>query len=403
MPRFSVCIPTRERHHTLPHAIASVLRQTHRDFEVVVQDNAGSDATYTAVKAFDDPRVKYCRSDARLPMHENWEAALNAASGEFLTFIGDDDALLPFCLDRVANLLSTGNVELLAWAAHTYYWPDVPDEKRRNHLTLDLRTARLWSESIPKTMRRRKHPTPGVFAIDCKAALVNWLTHTGFRLYVPTYHNVVSRSVIEKVKAVTGAYFFNPLPDISTLIANLYVTDEVLFYVEALSMTGHSANSSGGTHGHQEAWDARLRNFLDESGWADEDLMPSVLPKFLWNPALLVGCFEDVKRRLFPDDARFEIDWPGFVHEASGQVSTEPEAVQEQCKAWLQDCANRLGMPEKIRFKYVSPWERQIGIRNDPLGRSEFAFVDGEALGFTSIDDAVSLAHQIQPTVQYHQ
>ena len=40
MPKFSICIPTRERHHTLPYAVASVLAQTYDDFEVIVQDNA---------------------------------------------------------------------------------------------------------------------------------------------------------------------------------------------------------------------------------------------------------------------------------------------------------------------------------------------------------------------------
>ena len=99
-------------------------------------------------------------------------------------------------------------------------------------------------------------------------------------------------------------YFFNPLPDFGTLIANLYVSEEIIFYAAPLSMTGHSRSSSGGTHGHQESWDRRLENFIEESGWTAEQLLPTVFKPFLWNPALLAGCFEDVKRRLFPDDER---------------------------------------------------------------------------------------------------
>ena len=66
MPRFSVCIPTRQRHHTLPYSVASVLAQTFDDYELIVQDNFSSDETYHSIKDIGDPRLKYVRSDRRL-------------------------------------------------------------------------------------------------------------------------------------------------------------------------------------------------------------------------------------------------------------------------------------------------------------------------------------------------
>lgn len=355
------------------------------------------------MEAFSDPRLKYSRSDKRLPMHENWEAALSQATGDYITFIGDDDALMPFCLDRVKDVLATSSVDLLAWTAHTYYWPDVPDTKRRNHLTMDARSPFLWKQSIPaESARDRDDLQPGVLALNSKHILTNWLDHSGFRLYVPTYHNLVSRTVINRVKATTGAYFFNPLPDIATLIANLYVTDEVLFYASPLSMTGHSGRSSGGCHGHQEAWDARLHNFVEESGSVLEQLAPTPFKPFLWNPALLAGCFEDVKRRLFPDNQDYTIDWHGFLISAAAQVKGEPEAVRLQCVDWLFDCADRLSVPRsKLLFKAVQPWAREHGTLYDPEGRAVFSYIDGDALGWSSIADAVKIAHELQPTKYY--
>jgi glycosyltransferase involved in cell wall biosynthesis len=409
MPKFSICIPTRERHHTLPYSVASVLAQTYDDFEVIVQDNASSDETYKSLQQFNDPRLKYCRSDRRLSMHANWEAALDATSGEYVNYIGDDDALLPFCLERANEILKLGNVELLAWVAHTYYWPDVPDAPRRNHLSVDLRGGATWSKYVEpeaKTMDRSRFRAtlpPATMSLDCKQILKNWLRHDGARFYIPTYHSLVSRQVIDRVKEATGdGYFLNPLPDFGTLIANLYVSDELIFHTAPLSMTGHSRSSSGGTHGHQESWDHRLANFIEESGWSKERLLPSVFRPFLWAPALLAGCFEDVKRRLFPDDDRFAIDWGNFLISAAAGVNAEPESIRDTCKAWVLESADQIGLSRnKIKFPEIPPYERQVGTLRDPHDRVVYIYIDGDVLGLKTVTDAVNVACTLDPINLY--
>ncbi len=409
MPKFSICIPTRERHHTLPYSVASILAQTYPDFELIVQDNFSSDETYKSLKEFNDPRLKYSRSDRRLSMHENWEAALNQTSGDYISYIGDDDALLPFCLERANELLNIGDVDLLAWLAHTYYWPDVPDAPRRNHLSVDLRSGPLWAQyaspEAHKIDRAQFHQSlpPGTMALDSREILKNWLRHDGVRFYVPTYHNLVSRRLIEQVKVATkGPYFFNPLPDFGTLIANLYISKEVIFYAAPLSMTGHSRSSSGGTHGHQESWERRLQNFIEESGWTEEALLPSVFRPFLWTPALLAGCFEDVKRRLFPDDDALSLDWGNFLISAAAGVNGEPTSVREKCRAWLLESAARIGLPrEELAFPEVAPFRREVGTLMDPNGCIIYAFIDGDALGLKTVMDATRVAATLQPTTLY--
>jgi len=282
MPRFSICIPTRERHQTLPYTMRSVLQQSCGDFELIVQDNCSGPETRAVVESFDDDRIVYHRSTERLAMHDNWEQALDLSRGEFVIYLGDDDALLPDCLEKVVGCVEGREVDLLAWLAHTYYWPDVPDEKRRNHLSLDMRAAPSWADHFSPEKdaidRAGHHATlpPGVFCLDSRRLLRNWLAHDGARVYVPTYHNLVSRRVIDEVKRRTnGIYFFNPLPDFGTLIANLYVAREVFFYAAPLSMTGHSGRSSGGTHGDQESWDRTLKRFMAEAKLTPEQLLPT--------------------------------------------------------------------------------------------------------------------------------
>jgi len=409
MPKFSICIPTRERHQTLPYSIRTVLAQTFSDFELIVQDNCSSEETRKAVQEFDDGRIIYHRSTERLSMHANWEQALNLTSGDYLIFIGDDDGLQPNCLAKLDELTEGRNVELLAWLAHTYYWPNVPDVARRNHLTLDLRPAAAWAESFSREKalldRSPRHASlpPGVFCLDSRQLLRNWLTYSGSQVYVPAYHNLVARRLIERVRVRTGGvYFFNPLPDFGTLIANLYEAEEVFFYASALSMTGHAGGSSGGTHGDLASWRRTLERFIAEAQVSPEELLPSVFDPFLWNPPILAGCFENVKRQLFPHEHDLEMNWENFLRSAATQVEAEPDAVREHCRAWILASAAKLGVsPASIEFPKSPGFTRQVGLLCDPLGKVQFQFIDADAWEARSVVDAVAIAAQFQPIALY--
>jgi hypothetical protein len=220
---------------------------------------------------------------------------------------------------------------------------------------------------------------------------------------VPTYHNLVSRRVIDSVRKLAGGpYFFNPLPDFGTLIANLYVAEEVFFYAAPLSMTGHSGGSSGGTHGNLESWTHTLNRFIAEANVTPEQLLPKVFEPFVWTPALLAGCFENVKNQMFPNDDSLKIGWENFLRSAAAQVNSEPDAVREACREWILSSARRIGIePETIDFPPVEDWVRQLGTKNDPMGRTQFLYPDCDRLGVRTIIDAVNLAAQFAPIALY--
>ena len=64
MPLISAAIITHNRAHYLPDAIASVLGQTVRDFELIVVDDGSTDATQDAVAPYLD-RIRYVRQENR--------------------------------------------------------------------------------------------------------------------------------------------------------------------------------------------------------------------------------------------------------------------------------------------------------------------------------------------------
>jgi len=131
-PRFSVVIPTRERAKYLDYAIRSCLAQSFGDLEIIVADNCSSASTRETVERHPDQRIRYLRSDQSLAMSANWERGLQAATGEYVTVLGDDDALLLHALADADSLLRSTHSEALRWTCAHYRWPDVAPELAPN-------------------------------------------------------------------------------------------------------------------------------------------------------------------------------------------------------------------------------------------------------------------------------
>ena len=91
MSLFSAIITTRNRKELLEKAIESVLSQTVKDVECVVVDDASEDGTKETYEK--DPRIVYVRIDAKDSRGGNYarNQGIAHATGEFLTFLDDDD------------------------------------------------------------------------------------------------------------------------------------------------------------------------------------------------------------------------------------------------------------------------------------------------------------------------
>jgi glycosyltransferase involved in cell wall biosynthesis len=100
----SVYLPTRNRAAMLPRAVESVLRQDHREFELLIVDDASTDATVevAARLAAADSRLRVLRHDQPGGAPAARNLALRAATGRYVTGLDDDDEMLP---QRISSLL----------------------------------------------------------------------------------------------------------------------------------------------------------------------------------------------------------------------------------------------------------------------------------------------------------
>ena len=99
-PWASVVLPTRDRAHLLPRAVASVLAQSDPDWELLVVDDGSTDETAEVLRAFDDPRIRVLARQAPGGVAAARNLALSRAEGEVVCFLDDDDEYLPGFLEQ---------------------------------------------------------------------------------------------------------------------------------------------------------------------------------------------------------------------------------------------------------------------------------------------------------------
>ncbi|MGB3532881.1 MAG: glycosyltransferase family 2 protein [Microcoleaceae cyanobacterium] len=101
LPRLSIIIPTYNRQDLLAKAVESALAQTIEDFEVIVVD----DASPQPVNLPKHPRLQVIRLSENKGPSTARNMGAKAAKGRWVTFLDDDDRLLPHTAQVVLDAL----------------------------------------------------------------------------------------------------------------------------------------------------------------------------------------------------------------------------------------------------------------------------------------------------------
>jgi glycosyltransferase involved in cell wall biosynthesis len=107
LPKVSIGLPVFNGERHLRAAIESILGQTLGDLELVVSDNASTDATSEICQGYvrSDSRVSYQRLPTNIGARQNFHAVFARASGEYFKWSSHDDVLAPAFLDRCVERL----------------------------------------------------------------------------------------------------------------------------------------------------------------------------------------------------------------------------------------------------------------------------------------------------------
>ena len=107
MPRVTVLMPTYNVAPYVREAIESVLRQSYRDFELLVVDDASTDDTLAVVRSIDDPRIRIAAFDNNVGLAENLNRGLALIDTEYVARMDGDDIAEPYWLEREVAILDS--------------------------------------------------------------------------------------------------------------------------------------------------------------------------------------------------------------------------------------------------------------------------------------------------------
>lgn len=107
--KFSVTIPAYKSQY-LDEAIKSVVSQTYTDWELIIVDDCSPENLKAIVKPYlTDNRISYYRNEKNCGaanVVDNWNICLSYCTGDYVICIGDDDRLLPCCLEELRQTIN---------------------------------------------------------------------------------------------------------------------------------------------------------------------------------------------------------------------------------------------------------------------------------------------------------
>jgi len=103
-PTFSIITPTCNRDRQLRRACESVARQTYSFWEHIIVDDASNNPVQDILSAiYPTGKVQYIRHDERTERVTAINDGLKAVKNDWIILVDDDDEILPFTLEYLAN------------------------------------------------------------------------------------------------------------------------------------------------------------------------------------------------------------------------------------------------------------------------------------------------------------
>jgi glycosyltransferase involved in cell wall biosynthesis len=117
-PVVTIGLPVFNGEPYLAAALDSILAQTCEDFEIIISDNASTDATPRICAAYmaKDSRIRYYRHERNLGASRNFNYVFELARGQYFKWASYDDLIAPTFLERCLEALERESTVVLAYS-----------------------------------------------------------------------------------------------------------------------------------------------------------------------------------------------------------------------------------------------------------------------------------------------
>lgn len=351
-PFFSVVIPTRNRAELLPFAIQSVLEQTFDDFEIIVSNNFSTDNTREVVAAFKDTRVRYFETSESLDLGDSFEFATSHATGEFITYLSDDDACSIVSLEIIADAIkSHPNTKLAVWSYCDYLLDSI------NQYGYVAEPNNVWVPTFDGrvTLKTAKEAMQDRFAIS---GLIVKENHESDHRKFPSMINAALHKSLLKAAEERGLNFFHSknagsvscaVNDIYSLVITLNLIEDFIYVDYPLHLHGAWGKSSTTTIDGS-------RRFYKAS--KEEMLVPF---KCYTNNTFSSNALLSAKRDVGSDLDYIEVDWAEFYRSVYTELA-EMKKVGVDVGEDLDNFFAALGetpteFQSEVRSKLPTAWQ----------------------------------------------
>jgi glycosyltransferase involved in cell wall biosynthesis len=170
-PRATVIIPSYNHARFLPEAIESVLRQTYRDFEVVIVDDGSTDGSIEVAQAYAGRYPSQVRAHthpghANRGISETVNYAFRLSRGEYLSGLPSDDLLYP---DKLAAQVAY--LDAHPEAGMVYSYADYVDDDGRHLPHLGLFGRDITRDPEPLQTLLQGNVIPGMSVLMRRSAV----------------------------------------------------------------------------------------------------------------------------------------------------------------------------------------------------------------------------------------
>lgn len=131
LPLVSLCIPTYNAGKYFEPCLQSAIAQTYPNLEILISDDGSTDGTLQIVEKYrgQHTQIKLVQN-AKKGMVSNWNNCIEAASGEWVKLLFQDDLLQPNCVEAMLNNCLAQNVEVGLCRRNFIIEADVPRRTR---------------------------------------------------------------------------------------------------------------------------------------------------------------------------------------------------------------------------------------------------------------------------------
>ncbi|CAN5154883.1 hypothetical protein BH11PAT1_BH11PAT1_2520 [soil metagenome] len=198
MLKLSICMPSYNGAKTIGAAIESILVQSYKNFEIIVNDDGSKDTTEKVVKSIKDPRIKLYKNKKNLGYGDNLNTFKEHVSGEIMVLMAQDDLLLKDALQKIAEgFMQDSDIGIVTRPYYQFeydptipvrYWP--PPSTKKDTL-ISIKSKKEYIEAVIRS----------TYLVSCLAFRVKYMD-APFTSHVFTSQSYPFWSIFKKHKVL---------------------------------------------------------------------------------------------------------------------------------------------------------------------------------------------------------